>query len=191
MPRVSVAEYVENLRAIAGLARRHGGRVILLGPPVNLFSYPVRSRGAAFEDASHERAERILGLARDGRIEEARGEGKAWLEEEPGNHIALWVGGYLKFRGGSPREGVRLLEESLSRHPYPYSAPERYRSALRKLAGEEKVPAADVNAILGREARGRQPAAMYLDHCHPTAEGHSAIAAALERTLAELAPDCP
>jgi|GEM_PF-1794197 len=184
VPRVSLDEFGENLRAIAQLARDSGARLVLLSPPVNLYWPPMRfNQFEGWEEwqALYTRLQELRGAGEGGKITELA---RAALAAHPDSFYALWINGMVQTDLGDIDGGRELLEQAIEHHAFPENCRRSYRRVVARTAEEEQAAFLDVNELLRHQAKGPVPQALYLDWCHPTAEGHGYIAEALAHILA-------
>jgi lysophospholipase L1-like esterase len=183
VPRVGRAEFVENVRRTIDVARRAGARVVLLGPPVNVFAPPHGVR--LLPDAGttvawcESVAERIDGGDAAGALVAI----DAALAADPAAFWARWLRGYARTTLGERDAGIAEMEDALEHDPAADRCPASYRRELVRLAADAGVPLVDPNALF-RAASGAVVDAMFVDHCHPNAAGHRAIAEALADAIA-------
>jgi lysophospholipase L1-like esterase len=181
VPRVSLAEYAENLRTVVKLAHAHGARVTLLAPPANPYHAPERRELLPQLAGWQELEGRVRELVRDGAGSQALAEARAAAATAPESFYPLYLEGIVLSLMGRSEAGLEALEQALERHPYPERCKRSYREAARRVAEEEGAGFVDVNALF-RAAHPDDPhraAGYYLDWCHPTPEGHRLIADAL------------
>lgn len=183
VPRVSRDEFAENLRQIVRVARAANARVVLVSPPVNLYFAPQR-----FEQFSGwEKWKAFFGevteLSQAGRSQQLLAKVNAALEANPESFCALWIKG-LAISDRDPAGGRELLEQAIEQHPFPENCKRSYRRVIAEVANTENTGFLDVNELFLRRASGPIPAALYLDWCHPTPQGHAFMAEALADALA-------
>jgi len=182
--RVSAAEYADNVRELVRSARRRRARVIVMEPPVNLYTPPFASQrlpgGERWERWCRDAAK----LVDAGSIDAAMNAVEAELKTQPRNVYALWMKGYAMTKAGRIREGREFLEQALEAHPFPESCRRSYREVLSAVAGEERADYLPVNELfLASGLKEGAPSRLYLDHCHPTPAGHRLIAMALRELI--------
>jgi len=181
VPRVSDDEMAENIQAVIDLAREHGAQPLLLAAPANLY-FPPRNMNAEIDkyrtlgdQISHEIDQKDAQAARK-LADDA-------LEKSP-NHIYLkWLRAMVTAKLGDPERGRDELEAVFEQHRFPDRARRTYRNRQRAIAEQAQVPFADVNELF---LTGRKPAAaqaLYLDWCHPTAQGHLIMARQLAKWI--------
>jgi lysophospholipase L1-like esterase len=185
VPRVSKEEFGENLRAIAEIAREANARLILLGPPANLYWAPMRFKEFAGWEKWQAFSVSIDQLVASGETKAARERIDAALAENPDAVAALWLKGKLLTFTGDVAGGREFLERAIERHPFPESCKPSYREIVARIAREEELSYMDVNELFRQHAPGPTPEPLYLDWCHPTPQGHGIIAS----VLAELVGD--
>jgi lysophospholipase L1-like esterase len=185
VPRVSKEEFGENLRAIAEIAREANARLILLGPPANLYWAPTRFKKFAGWEKWQTFSVSISQLVASGELQAAREKVDAALAESPDAVAALWLKGKLLTLTGDVAGGRELLEQAIERHPFPENCKPSYRDVVARIAREEKLSHIDVNELFRQHAPGPTPEPLYLDWCHPTPQGHAIIASALAELIGD------
>ncbi len=184
-PRVSPAEFADNLERILQIAREHRARTIVLSPPVNLDVPPLRvDQFVAWSDWM-QYVSRLNGLLKEHRYQEALDGVEKSLAADPGNFYYLWCKGSVLRAMGQQAEAREVFEQAFENHPYPERCKRSYREILRALAEKHHVAFVDVNALFLTAAAPDPPARLYLDWCHPTPEGHQLIAKALAPIVQE------
>ena len=185
MPRVSREEFGENLRAIAEIAREANARLILLGPPANLYWAPTRFKKFAGWEKWQAFSVSISQLVASGELQAARERIDAALAESPDAVAALWLKGKLLTVTGDVAGGREFLEQAIERHPFPENCKPSYREIVARIAREERLSHIDVNELFRQHAPGPTPEPLYLDWCHPTPQGHGIIASALAELIGD------
>jgi lysophospholipase L1-like esterase len=183
VPRVSKEEFGENLRAIAEIAREANARLILLGPPANIYWAPMRFKKFAGWEKWQTFSVSISQLVASGELQTAREKVDAALAESPDAVAALWLKGKLLTASGDVAGGRAFLEQAIERHPFPENCKPSYRDVVARLAREEGLSHIDVNELFRQHAPGPTPEPLYLDWCHPTPQGHGIIANALAELI--------
>lgn len=175
VPRVSREEYVDSHRRIVQLAREAGARVVLVAPPVNLAWPPMRGDLFPELEAWQAFGKRVMELAAEdaGAALEAIDQS---LAEDPERFHSHYLKGIVLSRLGFEQRARESLERALDLHPYPERCKQSYREAVLELAREEGLQRLDANRVFLREGGGRIPPGWFLDWCHPSADGHGAIA---------------
>jgi len=180
-PRVSTADFTNNIRQLITGANEKRAQVIVMEPPVNLYKPPFVSRKLPDLDLWADWCRDVYRLANNGKADEAIDAAEAQLRTTPRNVYALWLKGYAMTAAGRIREGREYLELALECHPFPEGCRRTYREFLSKVAGEQGCGYLSVNQLLLAEEIKQGPMGrMYLDPCHPTPEGHKLIAYALK-----------
>ncbi len=179
-PRVSPADFEDNVARTIALARGQGARVILLGPPTNLYRAPLRIENFIDRQTFINTIGRIESLNKQRRFDEAMQMVDAALATDPGNFWHLWCRGGILHAMGRFEEAREQFELAFDHHPYPERCRRSYRRILQRLADTyDAVSFLDVNDLFHRVVAPGAAARLYLDWCHPTAEGHRLIAEAL------------
>lgn len=182
-PRVALSESEDNLGEVIRLARRHGARVIVVGPPANLYKPPMRIEQFVEWDAFMGYVNDFTRLLAGKRFEEAMAKVEASLAAEPDRFWYLWCRAAVLQEMGRSAAAREAFEDAFERHPYPERCRLSYRQMLRRLAGEHGVGFLDVNELFHEITAPEPPVGLYLDWCHPTSEGHLHIAEALAGML--------
>lgn len=176
VPRVSREEFAENLGAVIRLARSQGTRPVLLSPPVNLYEPPFVTRQLPGEENQMAWFAEMLEHVETGETAAVLGEVEQVLARTPQDHYALWLKGALLSAAGEIAAGRVLLEAALEQHPFPEGAKLSYQQIVRDVAVAENVEFFDVRELFRQASGGGTPDWLYLDHVHPTEEGHRLIA---------------
>lgn len=184
VPRVSREEFVDNLRAIAQLARAANARLVLLGPPVNLFWQPLRTDQLPGFEKWKPICSSIRTAWNGGERQKALTMAQAALAANPDSPIALWINGVVVTDSGDAERGRELLEASIEHNPFPENCKRSYRDALAQLAREERAGYFDINDLFRRQSPGAAQQTLYMDWCHPQPQGHRLIAEALYEVIA-------
>ena len=179
VPRVSDDEMAANMEAVVALARQYEARPLILAAPANLH-FPPRNMNAEIEKY------RALGDQISAEIEKQNVDAATKLaddalEKDPKHIYLQWLRAMVTALASDPVRGREELEAVFEQHRFPDRARRTYRNRQRAVALAQDVPFADVNELFlaGREAKAAQK--LYLDWCHPTADGHKVMA----NTLAE------
>ena len=117
--RVGVEAYVENVAAVAALAERHGARVVLILPPVNLYYAPHRLVDVSDFETSQATWAEILALLERGEVRDARARIEAGLTAHPDRFDYRWLDGLALTLEGRVDEGEERLEQAFEAHPFP------------------------------------------------------------------------
>ena len=174
VPRVSNDEMATNIEAVVALARQHNAQPLILAAPANLH-FPPRNLDAQI---SKYRAlgDQIWAEIERHNVEAATKLADEALAKEPKNIYLQWLRAVVTARLVDATRGRDELEEVFEQHRFPDRARRAYRQRQRAIAENADVPFADVNELFlaGREPEAAQT--LYLDWCHPTAQGHRIIA---------------
>lgn len=173
-PRVNKEEFAENLRAVIRLARSHGARVVLLSPPVNLYFPPLMETAVPGSEQRWDWFLDCVARVQSGDPGLLSTEIDQALAANPDDVYALWLKGYLLSQMGLANDGRIFLEKALETHPFPKRSKGSYRQIIASTARDEQVDFLDVNELF--LSASETPDEHYLDHCHPTDEGHRLIA---------------
>lgn len=172
MPRVSILDYRENLRAIAEFVRAEGAEVVFVKFPVNLLE-PLPAPDPA-------KAERLLeeGLVRFVR-EDCAGAEKSLLgalAADPNLSLAYYYLGVCSRKFGREGEAESYFEKvkrAESRRCRVDAV--RYNAVMARLARAEKIPLVDIVRAFNRSG-GALFVDPKLDPIHPNERGHRIIA---------------
>lgn len=176
-PRVSTADFTNNVHTLIRAAHGRNAKVIIVEPPVNLYKPPFVSRKMPDLDLWADWSRDVHRLAITGRTEEAIRAADAQLQATPRNVYALWLKGFAVTASGRIKEGRELLEQALEFHPFPEGCRRTYRDFLARVAGDENCDYVPVNRLfMALEMENGPMGRLYLDPCHPTPEGHRLIA---------------
>lgn len=178
-PRVSLADFEDNVARTIVLARGQGARVILLGPPTNLYRAPLRIEQFLDRQTFTNTVGRLESLCQQERFDEAMRMVDTALTSDPGNFWHLWCRGGLLHAMGLFEEAREQFELAFDHHPYPERCRRSYRQVLEKLADQHAVGFLDVNDLFHEASPPGGAGRLYLDWCHPTMQGHRLIAEAL------------
>ncbi len=189
-PRVSLAEFAQNIEQILQIARDHHARVILLCPPVNLYTPPPPHRVSQFVELAEWKAylTQMNSLLQEKRYQEALDRVQQSLAADPDNFLALWCQGGVLLEMGRQAEARELFEQAFEKNPYPERCKRSYRELLRSTAARHQVPFLDLNALFHKATEPEPPTRLFQDWCHPTEEGHRLIAEALAPLVLHAAP---
>jgi len=176
--RVSRAEFADNVRAIVDVGRRHGARVIVLSPPVNLFAPPHSIPTLPDSAAIVTWCEAITARIDAGDAAGALPEIDARLATDARAFYARWLRGYALVQLGDLQRGTAELERALEDDTLSDRCPLSYRDALAGVMSGEDASFIDTNDLFRSRSHGVLDA-MFADHCHPNSSGHGMIAAAL------------
>lgn len=175
-PRVNRREFEQNLRVMVRLAQQQGGRVILMGPGSNIYLPPFLTRALAGNEKSQKWSHEIITRLQAGESTGVQSEIERALKADPDDLSALWFKGRALISEKKEAEGRVFLEAVVERQPFPESCPPSFQAIIRRVAAEEKTEYVDINEILREAVPGQLPTSLYVDGCHPTAEGHRLIA---------------
>ena len=184
VPRVSRAEFGDNLRHIVKLARAAHARVVLVSPPVNLYFAPQRFQQFSGWEKWQAFFAEVMELGKAGQSQQLSAKVEAAVEANPESFCALWIKG-LTISDRDPAGGRELLEQAIEQHPFPENCKRSYRQIIAEVATEQKTRFLDVNKLFLERVKGPIPAALYLDWCHPTPQGHDFMAEALAGMMAD------
>jgi lysophospholipase L1-like esterase len=186
-----VAHFEFNLRRMIAAANSKGVPVLLVDPPSNLRDCPPFKSEPSVELTAQPRARF------DALWHEARDLGSERLERQcellrealaiDGRHaaahyyLAKCLEGLERF-DEAKAEFLRARDEDIC--PLRIIGP--LHAAIRRTAADTGTPLVDLRALFDRESRVGIPGDdLFLDHVHPTIDGHQLIAVALLESMAE------
>jgi lysophospholipase L1-like esterase len=178
VPRVSGANFAENLTHLAHQSRAHGAAVIFLEPTVN-FMWPPIGPDSPLALALHRDYQLIQELLEKDQQDAALQLAVRLAADRPGNLAYQWLKGYTLGSLKRVEEGTQLLDDVFENDPFPGRCKRSYRHILALVARDEKCPLLDPNELFAQRTWPAYPTAHFIDWCHPSAEGHEVIAEAL------------
>jgi tetratricopeptide (TPR) repeat protein len=188
-----VAHFRFNLERMVDTARAAGARLILVGPASNLADCsPFKSEHRADLSALArerwrslvERAEAELRAGRRERALVALDEATATDERHAYGH---YLRGRVLDRLGRHADARRAFVRARDEDVCPLRAISSLGAAVAEVAARKRVPFVDFAALVdARSAPGIPGADLFLDHVHPTLEGHRMLALALLDELVTL-----
>ncbi|MFO0871985.1 MAG: tetratricopeptide repeat protein [Pirellulales bacterium] len=182
------------LARMCGLARAQGTRLIFVSPASNVRDFsPFKSQhGRIGARAEREWAEAVSAgrQARDaGDPQAAVTHFLTAVRVDPQEARGLWEAGRALLAVGRTEEARDLLQRSVDEDVCPLRAPTAIRQGLQEVARQEGVPCIDYPRLLAAaQPPGEAQVALgnesFLDHVHPTPDGHRLLAEALYEQLA-------
>ncbi len=181
VPRVSDDEMAANIEAVITLAKQHNARPMILAAPANLH-FPPRNMNQEI-DKHRALGDRIFDEIQSRNVEAATKLADEALAKDPKHTYLQWLRAMVTARVVDAERGREELEKVFEQHRFPDRARLTYRKRQRQVAETAAVPFADVNELFlaGREAKEAQK--LYLDWCHPTAQGHRVMARQLAQWI--------
>ena len=182
---LGVALYGEHLRDIVLAAKEHGVPILLTTVASNLRDHldngtpGVLSREG--EDALRE-LEGMVDKIPSARFAAEAGDRLHLIDTEAGLHklgnLYLRAGLAAAARGAFERKEIAALR--------PMTSNRMMRDVVKELAHRYDVPFCDLEGALSAAATDGIPGnALFIDHCHPNAEGHTLLGLALAQCIAD------
>lgn len=157
-----------------------GARLVLVVPAANLRNCrPFKSEleGPIHQEAVSTRMQAARASLDQGRFELAREQILKLLQLEPRFAEAHYVLGRIQLGLGEQAQARRSFERARDEDICPLRAPESVVEVIREFARAEQVPAFDFEQYLTTNSESGIPGDdWFLDHVHPTIEGHDRIA---------------
>ncbi len=182
-PRVDPHDFEENIERIIDVAQRHRARVIVLGPPVNLYEPPLRLNQFVEWDRFMGYVSQIDRLLEQDKFAEAQQLVQQSVDLDPDGFWHYWLQGRILVLMNENDAARQILEQAFERHPYPERCKPSYQAILRRAADRHGLAFLDVNDLFHDSTNPKPPADLYLDWCHPTPNGHRLIAQAVAERL--------
>jgi len=184
--------YQFNLERMVDLARSCGARVIFVTPASNLRDCsPFKSETRAdLADPDWQRWHDLYAqsqrLEREGRLDEAL-EVLAEAEQIDDRHAGLYfLKGRILFAKKRFTEAKQAFQRARDEDICPLRATTEMIQAVREVADRRGIPLIDYVAMIEDQSPGHIPGKeFFLDHVHPTIEGHRMLALALLSRMAE------
>jgi len=184
-----LARYRDNLQGMIELAQRNKFPLLLATVASNLSGWPPGS-GDESPLIGEEKVRwlRLHEAARQAharnRVDEAITRYKDALALYPGDAAANYALGTLLLRQGKPEQARESFVRALDVDPAPVRTDSAMNATIRALAEKERVPLADVEAMIARAAPAGIPGdALFIDNVHPTLRGNLEIARAISTAL--------
>lgn len=177
------------LQRMCGLARGCGARVIFVSPASNMRDFSPFKSEHGQSGARHEReCERLLAEARAaqaaGDVPAAVAGYEKAVQFDPVYAQAAWEAGRALLAAGRVPAARSTLARAVDEDVCPLRAISAIRDVVRDVTRQENVPLIDFPRILADQrpdgtAEGLLGDESFLDHVHPTIEGHRLLAWAL------------
>lgn len=171
--RVDPEVFASEIEEVILLCRQFGARPILLAPPANLRVVFPGGDSGEWEAIYHE----VFALVDQQQLDEANRIVEGLANKFPKSHHPIWMRGFLLEHSGKMEEAKRAFENAFEIAPFLDRCRPSYRRILQTIAERESIPFADANDLM-RSQNSTFPDT-FLDHCHPTVEGHQRIAEGL------------
>ncbi len=172
-------QFGANIRAMIDLGDRESVPVIVGLTVANLWSPPTIAAGDVLtRDPSPERDRFVAALEalQAGRVDDAAELLSALAASYPDDAgVRYWHGVALSLVGRTEAVSAEL-QAAVDHDVRTHRIQSRLEFALVE-AGRDRV--VDLRPVLRADGTGEEAARMFLDHCHPSAEGHARIAGAL------------
>ncbi len=193
LQRHVVTHYEHNLRRVIAIARSVGAAPLLVTPACNLRDCaPFKSEateGLSASDAEDcaQLAERATRAREEGRLAEAREALDAATSRDPRNADLQYLWGRTLDELGEFREAEEAYRRARDEDICPLRALSSLQAGVAAVARDEDVPLIDFAALLAaRSPNGIPGENLFLDHVHPTIEGHRMLALAILESMAAL-----
>ena len=186
-----LAEFAFNVRRMIDTARAAGARIVFVTPASNLrHSSPFKSEASITDPpaaAAWESAwSRALELQVAGELERALADTERALALDPRYAAAHFLRGTLLHDLGRHAEASAAFIAARDEDVCPLRAITALQATLAQVCAEEQVPLVDFVEVVAAAASPEVPGAdLFLDHVHPTIEGHRLAALAVIETLIE------
>ncbi|HKK71077.1 MAG TPA: tetratricopeptide repeat protein [Candidatus Krumholzibacteria bacterium] len=188
--------YERALRSIVAKARAASVDVVLVTPASNMAGFsPFKSQPSPGLDAPRqEEVETALTTAREaletGNTDSAVDAAARAVALDPRSADAHWVHGQALRAAGRAEEAEAAYRTARDEDVCTLRAPSRFVEIVRAVADDTGTPAVDYVRLLRDEAVRRDETPLvgdqfFLDHVHPTIEGHRLLATRLVETFAE------
>jgi tetratricopeptide (TPR) repeat protein len=172
-----LAHFRWNLQQMIAIARGCGAEIVFVVPASNL------------KDCSPFKSQHRAGLTDQelARFEQLFGQAKQQHDRFAELHF---LRGRILLALDRPAEATRAFQRALEEDVCPLRAPAAFCRAVREVAAAHDVPVIDFELLVkndclarhGHNAPGEQ---YFLDHVHPTLDGHRLLATAIVETLRE------
>ncbi len=180
-----------SLARMVDMARAAGAEIVLVNPASNLrHSSPFKSEpGPGVDDAARERWQALLAEAQEAGTAGRWGDALAALEAAAAIDDRHAGAHYLRAQAldGLARqvEAKAAFERARDEDVCPLRALGPVRRIVAEVAAGRRVPVVDFAALVeGRSPQGIPGENLFLDHVHPTIEGHRLLALEILETLA-------
>jgi len=179
--------FVHNIRRIVDMCRKKKVPVLLCTLPSNLRDWPPFHTSAG--DALPERMMTsqfgaITELMANGKHEQALTIAKDVLQLHPDAAAFYYLAGKCSDAVGNTKEALALYRLARDRDGFPHRVPSSFTSEIRKMSSEPGVILFDGDKLFAENSPDGIPGNnLFLDQCHPNAEGHKLLAAGLLDTM--------
>jgi len=178
--------YEANLVDIVRLARRHEVPLLLCTPACNVLDWPPVYRnisGTKRDPVVYEREiDECLALLSKGELPAAELRITALLGDDPEDAAYHFLQGRLLAAKGDWERAAEHFGRARDLDPLPWRALTRFGEAIRRTASGPGVRLLDVERMIAANAPHGLPGfRLFLDNCHPTAQGNALIARDLIR----------
>ncbi|MCP4654273.1 MAG: hypothetical protein GY856_02520 [bacterium] len=194
----AVSEYRANLRSMIDSARTAEVPLLFSLPVTNLVMPPAYSAHPddfAETDEFQKLLDQTRTAFRDGRIDDALVDVDRAVELSPRYAMAhYWRGSVLRFRG-EWRKALDAYQRAVDLDLRTHRMTSRFERVLIETAEEADVGWVDLRPIFHRDSTTPYAEELFVDFCHPTADGHQQIASRLVpiivRIVAPASPENP
>lgn len=175
--RVDREVFESEIEKMIRLSRQSGARTILLAPPANLrMVFPGNDSGE-WEIIYNQ----VFAMIDQKQVDKANQFVERLANQYPESHHPIWLRGFLLDQSGKQDEARRDFEKAFEIAPFLDRCRPSYRRTLQSVALRESIPFVEANDLM-RSHMSEFPDT-FLDHCHPTVEGHQRIAKGLLRIM--------
>lgn len=185
--------YRLSLERIVRMAREGGARVLLVVPASNIKDCtPFKGEPSpGLDDAARGRLRELEARRADAGADTALPLLDEALALDPRNADLLFERGRLRLEQGDFDGAEADFRAARDEDVCPLRATTRMQEIVREVAGDLDVPLVDYPALLRAEAVSRRGHAIlgeefFLDHVHPTIEGHRLLALALVEEMSTM-----
>jgi lysophospholipase L1-like esterase len=177
----AAAGYREQLRRMIAAGKAAGVPLLFVHPAANLLTRPIPVHPQGFDQQAvfdgHLRAAEALGAA--GKIDEALARLEQAQTLSPGYASVYYRRGELLARAGRLEEARAAYQRAIDTDLRTYRMTSPLHRAFRESVAEGGVASLDVRPIFDARLDFDTAHELFVDHLHPTAEGHARIAKAL------------
>lgn len=184
-----------NIRRMIASADAAGVPLVLVVPACNLRDFsPFKSEFSA--DTSQREREEIrseLDLAESqinaGRFEQAKSILTAALQKDARYARTRFLLGRALEKTNEPESAAVQFRAAVDQDVCPLRAPGRFRQKVREVAADVGAPLVDFERYVSAHSQGGAPGNdWFLDHVHPTVEGHRDLAVEILKKIPGAAP---
>jgi lysophospholipase L1-like esterase len=186
--------FESNLESLVGAARAAGVPLVLVAPVSNLLWLPGGSGlPHSFVDTTAvvSRVDLALASAERGDVAGARRLLREAVSLAPSFAEAWYHLGRAEIALGHADAGLATLREARDRDAWTHRITSPLEARLVEVAGRRRVPLADPRASFAAALTQSEIDRLFLDHVHPTVEGHRVLADAIWPAVREALSGAP